>query len=1063
MMKKSPRKIRAVTFATVAAALGLMAVAASPGYAQEPPIPLSVPGEIVLRVPNGMDEPAARKLAEAAGCELIGQIAYSPHFYLVRVKSSGGTGGTGGAGILNSIADAKEPTQAVRTAVAQLRKTPGVLADPNLIKKPVQTVGVTPNDPRFGEMWNLQMMKMPLAWARQFGARPATLAVFDTGFDVGHPDFERNGARIYRDPMNFINPVAPTPDVTDTNGHGTHVSGSAVGVTNNATGIAGVAGYDGGGVRVTLVPIKGGDFGFSSASIIAGLNYCVAQGVDVVNMSLAGYFRADTEEAAITSAINSGVVVVAAASNENVNMDLDVYLPDGQPDQTYPAGYPGVISVGAVGSDKVKASYSNYGSTVTIAAPGGDDIDGPPATSLILSTYPRAINPSGYDYSQGTSMASPHVAGVVALLVAAGVPKGQIAQVLQETAEDISALNPGTPIGGLVDPAEAILRYSDPDPAVFLVGGLDRGASYNRNFPINLAVIGVKKLPQATLTVRIETATIPTTVVRSFTAGVDFPLPTLEPGELAATLKTISLPITPALSEGRYKVVATLTYNNQTSEQQIQFFEVVQKQQQLGRSMFSVPFRVPLVDPQNPEKTLLGAGVAFRLRRYDPTQPNGGSEPGAYFTFASNGQPADRFASFLATGSDNLPLTYDPANPTMSLAPLGMGYWLDLEETRPLNTVGPRADFPVAIRLFADNGGWNMIGAPFTAPVDWSSVSVEVGAVVGTERLSLADAINRNIISPVLVSYRDGEYVYSVAPNGTLEPFQGYWVRALENCTLIVSPPAVEATPSRSRAQNSGLPAMKGWRARISASVAGDRDGQNYFGQLEGAAAKEDRFDIPKPPAGAGHAYVRFIGETEAGRAASLAYDMRAPGQNRQEWTVAVSTDRDSADVTLSWDGISSAPRRSRLILKDTETGQVIPMNSRSSFTFKSGEAGTTRLFKIVLEPQLSAGPLQILNLTTVNTGKGSGRATGAGAMNVRFTVNQDADVQATVRTLSGKPIATLTGTGRATGMKETILRWDGRSQGGGAVPFGPYVLEVTARTASGETTTVKRAIQFLR
>ena len=172
--------------------------------------------------------------------------------------------------------------------------------------------------------------------------------------------------------------------------------------------------------------------------------------------------------------------------------------------------------------------------------------------------------------------------------------------------------------------------------------------------------------------------------------------------------------------------------------------------------------------------------------------------------------------------------------------------------------------------------------------------------------------------------------------------------------------------------------------------------------------------------------------------------------------TAAVTTDKANADVTLSWDGLGAVPRRSRLTLTDTVSGQKILLRSRSSYTFRSGEAGATRQFKLALEPEASAGPLAITNVNVT-----SGRA--IQGMAIRFSLNQEADVTGTVKTLGGKTVASLGGATRAAAATQTTLRWDGRAADGAAVPVGPYVVEITAHTSDGQTTTVKRPVVYLR
>jgi hypothetical protein len=160
--------------------------------------------------------------------------------------------------------------------------------------------------------------------------------------------------------------------------------------------------------------------------------------------------------------------------------------------------------------------------------------------------------------------------------------------------------------------------------------------------------------------------------------------------------------------------------------------------------------------------------------------------------------------------------------------------------------------------------------------------------------------------------------------------------------------------------------------------------------------------------------------------------------------------------VTLTWDGLRSIPRRYRVSLRDEATGQSVSMQGRASYTYKSGEAGATRYFKITLEPQASAGALVFTNIRPSATREGSGVA-------VRFTLNQEAEVIGSIKTLSGRTVASLAGASRAQAGSETTLRWSGRAQDGSPIPAGAYILEVIARGADGTPAKFTRTIQHLR
>lgn len=236
----------------------------------------------------------------------------------------------------------------------------------------------------------------------------AIVAVVDTGVDYNHEDLDANNwvnsdetagdnddddSNGYRDDTfgyDFIGSmytaVTPDDEPMDENGHGTHVSG-IIGAENNTLGVVGVA------PSATIMPVKVLDaYGFGWDSTIAdGIRYAADNGADVINLSLGSNFSTHTVSDAIDYAVTNGVVVIAAAGNSGT-------MTGG----SYPAGYGNVVSVGANNEDDKKAYFSNWGK-VDVMAPGVD----------ILSTYPGNL----YEKLSGTSMASPHVAGVAALIV----------------------------------------------------------------------------------------------------------------------------------------------------------------------------------------------------------------------------------------------------------------------------------------------------------------------------------------------------------------------------------------------------------------------------------------------------------------------------------------------------------------------------------------------------------------------------------------------------------------------------------------------------------------------
>jgi len=288
----------------------------------------------------------------------------------------------------------------------RLRKDPNVeAAEPLYLYSSRRYV---PNDPQFKAQWNLEMIRMPHAWEVSRG-EGVVVAVIDTGIafaDSGEfrivPDLK--GARFAKG-YDFVN---DDDEPFDDHGHGTHVAGTIAQRTNNGEGVAGVA-FD-----ATLMPVKVLDMNGSgtSADIADAIRWSADHGAKVLNLSLGGGGRSQVLESAVAYARKKGAVVVCAAGNA------------GRGVVEYPAAYPGAVAVSAVGPTGELASYSSWGKDLDIAAPGGDKrARGREEDGVLQNTIDRSRpGQSVYAWYQGTSMATPHVAGVAALLFAAGAP-----------------------------------------------------------------------------------------------------------------------------------------------------------------------------------------------------------------------------------------------------------------------------------------------------------------------------------------------------------------------------------------------------------------------------------------------------------------------------------------------------------------------------------------------------------------------------------------------------------------------------------------------------------------
>lgn len=345
-----------------------------------------------------------------------------------------------------------DTTQNLKEMINNFRQLPNVLSvEPNYLFE------LHSNDTYFANQWALSKIDAEDAWTIEPGSSSITVAVLDCGVDliqdVGqiydpHPDLEDN--LLFVNTRWGVNLISPGDQPIDIKGHGTHVIGIIGAVTNNNTGIAGLA-----DIKILNVQITdSGSIDMETASI--GIDTAVALGANVINMSFGktyyddefGYFEGyDLLETSIENAYTDGVVLVASLGNGGSD-----YSTKADSLQMYPAYFSEVISVCATDSNDYKPSYSNYASWVDIAAPGGagsplsgDDVySTTPRYNVLFDNYYNNWT-HNYGYLCGTSMAAPYVSGLAALVLSyePTIPAAIVCNIIKQTADNIDAINAG--------------------------------------------------------------------------------------------------------------------------------------------------------------------------------------------------------------------------------------------------------------------------------------------------------------------------------------------------------------------------------------------------------------------------------------------------------------------------------------------------------------------------------------------------------------------------------------------------------------------------------------------
>jgi subtilisin family serine protease len=388
---------------------------------------------------------------------------YAPDEVIVNGATSAQLAGLGGVGItsVSAVGQAGDqlitlkPGITVLQAVLLLEALPNVnYACPNYIRQAY----LTPSDPSYGSQWGWPKIDAEAAWDITTGDAGITVGVIDTGVDLDHPDLAANiwvnqaeaagtpgvddDGNGYVDDINGWNGISNSPNPQDDNDHGSHCSGTIGAVANNGAGGVG-ANWNVSIMGLKFLSAIGSGF---DADAIDCIDYAIAtnnagsSNVRVLSNSWGGTGDSPALVAAIERAKAAGIVFAAAAGNDSSNIDSSkcTYSPGG-------LNVSNIVTVAATTQTDGMASFSNYGSTLCdVGAPG-------------VSIY-STVNGGGYANFQGTSMACPHVAGVLALTAAASptLTMDQLIDQVLRNVDPVSSMDGNTSTGGRLNAYKAV-------------------------------------------------------------------------------------------------------------------------------------------------------------------------------------------------------------------------------------------------------------------------------------------------------------------------------------------------------------------------------------------------------------------------------------------------------------------------------------------------------------------------------------------------------------------------------------------------------------------------------
>ncbi|MGI6295533.1 MAG: S8 family serine peptidase [Armatimonadota bacterium] len=727
-----------------------------------------VVNEYIIRVEKGASVRAVSdSIAQLGG--MVVKALPLPDTYLVRM------GVPANSGVSGTIRNTRVAT------------TPWVIKSfaPNFI----YSKHAVPNDPYWTneKLWGLKKINMPRAWDTNKGSSSVTVAVIDSGV-ANHPDLA--GRVLTEKGYDFVDNDADASN--DYDGHGTHVAGTIAAQGDNNIGVVGVC-WD--GVKILPIRFLDGVGNGTTDNAILSLDHAFRMGADVVNMSWGQEygFHDDELQAEIEVLASAGLILCASAGNSGFS---------GNPYVGEPASYPECIAVAACGPNDNVTWYSSWGpgNEVDITAPGGDQV----FFGLDAGIYSTSVGWMGdtpvYDYEaqDGTSMACPHVSGAAALLLSSGVPADEVRSRLEGTARRIAGMDKKKYGNGILDVAAAISSGT-----VFITKPV-KGSTVSANPDVQINVRGIRPDSIAVYVDYVDAnrdgvpdnLSLETPVI----AGVALSRFLNQAGTAVAfNWKEVAPHI--QLSPGLHwiYVTATTTVGGQrTSDWGV--FEVTGRIIPAGQHLCAFPYGFMTTNPDGttsistlPSDILMDAATSqpldFRIQTVDRAQLHRWSTPqGGYFAYVTG----------LWNPNQNVPRPDDMAwlYPYMILSnwstvptgggflandnsralqfPAGAGFWLTLQRDAYINNAYTEINAPQGFSMYLYKG-WNIIGNPYTRSIPLAAIKL---TYQGKTRTLREDQLARpRWVDDTFYAY-ESDSGYKIERQ-LLQPYQGYWVRAL--------------------------------------------------------------------------------------------------------------------------------------------------------------------------------------------------------------------------------------------------------------------------------------------